>query len=196
MSGDDFFFPDDEPYGISYGKWTTKWWEWCFSNPISMSPLTDESGKYSHLNQNGPVWYLCGTFGENKFPKRKCTVPPKKGILFPVINYIYVLDSRITSEYDLAQHVKRDIDDIVKLEVIVDNKVGRAYRVGSDPENFLLNIREDNKLGLSVGLNKASSDGYWVFLKPLPPGEHNIYFHGSCSGGARSATASYQIFTS
>ncbi len=193
--GANFFVPDDDkPYGLSYGQWTTKWWEWCFSAPISTSPLTDDLGKYSHLNQSGPVWFLCGTFGENKFPKRKCTIPRGKGILFPVINYIYVPDSKV-ADYEVAQHVKKDIDDIVKLEATVDEMAVPAYRVRSDPKIFIINIREENKLGLPVGMNKASADGYWVFLKRLSPGEHMVYFHGSCSGGIRNATAHYQLFT-
>lgn len=193
LSKDGFFIPYDKPYGLSYGQWTTKWWEWCFSNPVSSNPLTDDNGNYSHLNQNGPVWFLCGTFGEDKFPKRRCIVPKNKGILFPVINYVYVLDSRITTEHDLAQHVKKDIDDIVRLEVTINNSVVPVYRVGSDPQTFSLNIKEENKLGLPVGKNMAASDGYWVFLRPLSPGEHSLYFHGSCSGGIRNATASYQL---
>ena len=195
--GAGFFVPgDNKPYGLSYGQWTTKWWEWCFSTPMSTNPLNDDTGKYSHLNQTGPVWFLCGTFGENKFPKRRCKIPRGKGILFPVINYIFVPDSEIGTDYQVAQHVKRDIDDIVKLEATVDARAVPAYRVGSDPEIFHFSIKEENKLGLPVGMNKAAADGYWVFLRPLPPGEHRLYFHGSCSGGIRNSTAFYQLYIS
>jgi hypothetical protein len=193
----DFFVPDeDKPYGLSYGQWTAKWWDWCFSSPMSTSPLIDDTGEYSHFNQTGPVWFLCGTFGENRFPKRKCTVPRDRGILFPVINYIFVPDSEIRTDYEVAQHVKKDIDDIIKLEATIDDLAVPSFRVASDPVIFHINIREKNKLGLPVGMNKASADGYWIFLRPLPPGEHRLYFHGSCSGGIRNATASYQLFAS
>jgi hypothetical protein len=188
-----FFSPDDEPYGLSYGKWTTKWWQWAFSTPTSANPLNDDTGKYSHLNQDGPVWFLCGTFGESKFPKRKCTVGYGKGILFPVINYIFVPDSEFKTEREVIHHVRQDINDIVRLETVVDDLAVPAYRIRSEPEIFLINIREENKLGLPVGISKAASDGYWVFLKPLASGEHSLYFHGSCSGGLRNSTASYQL---
>lgn len=191
-----FFVPGvDTAYGLSYGQWTTKWWEWCFSTPISTSPLSDDSGKYSNINQDGPVWFLCGTFGENKFPKRECIIPQEKGILFPVINYIFIPDEKFRTDNDVMSHVKRDIDDIVKLEAAIDERPVPAYRVGSDPEIFNITIKEENKLGLPVGLNRACADGYWIFLKPLPRGEHDLYFHGSCSGGIRNATASYKILS-
>jgi hypothetical protein len=193
----DFFFPEeDKPYGLSYGQWTAKWWEWCFSSPMSTNPLTDDTGEYSHFNQSGPVWFLCGTFGENKFPNRNCKIPRGKGILFPVINYIFVLDSDIRTDYEVTQHVKRDIDDIVKLEATIDDWAVPAFRVASDPLIFHINIREENKLGFPVGVNRASADGYWIFLRSLPPGEHRLFFHGSCSGGIRNATASYELFIS
>ena len=44
--------------------------------------------------------------------------------------------------------------------------------------------------GIPGGYTNATADGYWVFLKSLPQGEHNLYFHGSCSGGIRNVTTS------
>src|SRR5919197_4529460 len=118
----DFFTLQEKPYGLSHGEWTTKWWQWAFSTPTSVNPLNDDTGENSHLNQAGPVWYLCGTFGENKFPKRKCTLPYDKAILFPVINYIFVPDSEFKTEPEVIQHVTEDINDIVRLDVIVDDR--------------------------------------------------------------------------
>ena len=51
------------------------------------NPLLDDTGEHSFVNQNGPVWFLAGTFGEGKCPKRKCAIPAGKAILFPVINF-------------------------------------------------------------------------------------------------------------
>jgi hypothetical protein len=192
----DFFSSKDRPYGLSYGEWTTKWWQWAFSTPTSTNPLDDDTGKYSHLNQDGPVWFLCGTFGENKFPKRKCIIPHGKGILFPVINYIFVSDTEFKTEREVIDHVTQDINDIVRVQAIVDDVAVPCYRVKSEPEIFHIDINEENKLGLPGGINKAASDGYWVFLKPLTFGEHSLYFHGSCSGGLRNSTAGYQLSVS
>jgi len=56
-----------------------------------------------------------------------------------------------------------------------------------------LKVKEENKLDIPVGINKAAVDDYWVFLKPLAQGEHKIYFQGAGSGGIRNAAANYQI---
>ena len=43
------------------------------------------------------------------------------------------------------------------------------------------------------GRTRAGSDGYWVFLKPLPRGKYNIQFEGSYEYGRLSSGAHYEI---
>ena len=31
-----------EPYGLTYGAWTVKWWQWALSTPTSINPVIDE----------------------------------------------------------------------------------------------------------------------------------------------------------
>ncbi len=45
----------DNPYGISYGKWTAKWWEWAYSIPLKINPAYDNTGKLCLINQTSPV---------------------------------------------------------------------------------------------------------------------------------------------
>jgi hypothetical protein len=54
-------------------------------------------------------------------------------------------------------------------------------------------VCDDNCLGIAPGLIKAAADGYWVFLKPFYIGRHDIYFHGSCSGGLRDSAAKFTV---
>jgi hypothetical protein len=42
-------------------------------------------------------------------------------------------------------------------------------------------------------IDKAASDGYWIFLKHLSKGEHRIFFAGSCSSGIRNVRATYNV---
>jgi hypothetical protein len=55
------------------------------------------------------------------------------------------------------------------------------YRVQSPV--FDLTYPKSNVFGLPSGPTRAISDGYWVFLKPLSPGMHDVYAAGSCSSG-------------
>lgn len=188
----------EKPYGYSYGEWTVKWWQWAVSSPIHMNPVVDNTGKYGGVNQTGPVWFLAGTLGENKMPIRKSVIPFGKAILFPVINYEInqFEDPKLRTELAMVKHVVDDINDIVNKEAIVDGKNIPTYRMQSSPKVFNLDVCEDNWLGISSGLIKAAADGYWVFLKPLDIGKHEIYFHGSCSGGLRNSTARFTVTVS
>jgi hypothetical protein len=49
------------------------------------------------------------------------------------------------------------------------------YRIQS---YFNLDIIDNNIWGIKSGPTMAASDGYWIFLKPLPMGEHKIKFQG------------------
>jgi hypothetical protein len=190
-----WFTPDEKPYGLSYGQWTAKWWQWALSIPVSINPVSDETGAHAMVKQDGLVWFLAGTFGENKIPYRKCIVPFGKAVLFPVINYEanYIQDSQFKTDSELAKHVIEDINDITILRAIIDGQKVQTYRVKSEPSTFPLFIHEDNGIGSSGGNTIAAGDGYWVFLKPLSFGVHTIYFHGACSGGARNSTATYEV---
>lgn len=189
------FRRDEKPYGLTYGQWTVKWWQWALETPASINPVADETGEYAGINQDGPVWFLAGTFGENRVPRRKCMIPSEKSILFPVINYAasYIEKQYIRTDSDLIGHVTLDMNDIVNLVAKLDGQDLEIDRVRSDPSTFDLIIHDENKIGVLGGKTTAAADGYWVFLKRLLPGQHNIYFHGACSGGSRNSTANYDI---
>ena len=191
----DFFTPEDRPYGLTYGQWTAKWWQWALSIPKNINPLIDEVGSFSNVGQSGPVWFLAGTLGENKLPRRSCTVHSSKAMLFPVINYEadLVQNPELVDENDLIRHVTQDMDDITVKVAVIDGEKTRAFRVKSDPEIFPVTLEADNPIDLPNGTFNVAADGYWVFLKPLGCGDHKIYFHGACSGGTRNSQAQYNI---
>lgn len=192
----EYFLPDSRPYGLTYGRWTVKWWQWLVSIPAEQNPAADEIGIYAAINQNDqPVWFLAGTFG-GKSVNRKCVIPSKKSILFPVINYEINPIERpdLNTDSDLIRHVIEDEDSVLDLECIVDSQIIPVYRVRSDPVMFTINIHEHNYFEIPGGMtSRATSDGYWVFLKDLEIGDHNLYFAGSCSSGIRNVRASYNL---
>jgi hypothetical protein len=56
-----------------------------------------------------------------------------------------------------------------------------------------LSLPVGNCLDIDAGTVKIAADGYWVFIQPLEPGVHHLFFHGSCSGGIRNSTAVYNL---
>lgn len=191
----DFYTPSEIPFGLTFGQWTVKWWQWVFSSPGIKNPILDNDGRHAGVNQSGPVWFLGGTFGENRIPDRTTTIPYGKAILFPVINYEMnsLEDPNMRDEKQLLDHVCRDVDDIVITETLIDGVKIPACRIKSDPPTFDLLMMPNNCLRIAPGRTMAAADGYWVFLKPLLPGMHEIYFHGACSAGTRNATAFYHL---
>ena len=189
------FSDEDRPFGLTYGQWTTRWWQWAFSSPKAFNPILDYTGVNAGTNQCGPVWFLGGTFGEGTFPERRCFLPDRRAVLFPVINYETnpLEEPKLKTRRDLVSNVVRDMDDIVKSDASLDGMKLPVHRIQSDPKVFSLNIHEDNGIGIIGGSTVAAADGYWVFLKPLSPGKHEIFFKGSCANGARTAGAHYLL---
>lgn len=172
-------FPaDSKPYGLTYGQWAAKWWQWSYSIPEENNPIKDTTGKDCAINQSGPVWFLAGTAGGSA--ERTCTIPEGKAIMFPIINWSCdaVTNPSFKTEAELAkcaspyQHVS--------MEVSVDgNKINdlENYKTFSPLYNFTM--AEGNDLGLPAGTkNEAVSYGYWIMLEPLIVGTHDIQFKG------------------
>ena len=193
------YSPESKPFGLTYGQWTVKWWQWLTSIPTGTNPAVDEDGHNAAVNQNDPyVWFLAGTFVRRN-AMRNCVVPASKAILFPVINYQMnsIESPELKDEFELTEHVRQDEDDIVSLKAVIDGQKLPIYRVRSDPLMFQINVPEDNPFAIAGGGSiKTTADGYWVFLKPLTPGEHYLDFAGACAAGARSVAAVYNLTSS
>ena len=124
--------------------------EWTLSVPIPVNPVLDNTGQYADKNHK-IQFGLLGTIGdENKVAHRTCIIPKQNAILFPVINYIHTSDPKFNTNIELVEHVKKDIDDIIINEAIVDVHQVPVYRVKSEPRIFKLIVREENKLDIPV----------------------------------------------
>lgn len=191
----EFHSPESKPYGLTYGQWTVKWWKWALSVHKERSPIIDTSGENANISNNDPdVFFLAGTLGGAEV-ERRCEVPATRSILFPVINYEVnsTDDPQFSTDNELVEGVKRDIDDILNLETTVDGIKVKIFRISSDPLIFDLEDNFEFAKAHNSNLKRASSDGYWVFLKPLSKGEHELFFAGSCSAATRNVRASYRI---
>jgi hypothetical protein len=114
------FPPDSKPYGLTYGEWTAKWWQWAFSIPEALNPMIDDTGRNCANNQTGPVWFLSGTSGGAV--TRQCTIPSDKGILIPIINVECdsATDPTLDTEAELRACAKADQDTVIGKEITVD----------------------------------------------------------------------------
>ncbi len=185
------------PYGKSYEEWAAAWWQWLLPIPKDESP---QEGADCDVNQSGQVFFLAGNFGGTS--TRSCAIPAGKAILFPVLNATQancpeLAGGGYTCEASMDEATLRagvswaiDLDHTLTLEIDGDSVEGLAdYRIQSDmfntgapaeAEDRLWSICSgpirENSCGVPVGTPRGVvTDGYWVMLRPLPPGEHHVH---------------------
>jgi hypothetical protein len=171
------FPPDSKPYGLTYGEWTAKWWQWAFSMPEPLNPLVDDTGRNCANNQTGPVWFLAGTGGGAV--TRECTIPSDKGILLPIINIACdsATEPALDTEEELRSCAKADQDLVIAKQITVDGvNIGNLDSYRFQSPLFSLTFPESNIAGVPPQTAQAISDGFWILLEPLPPGSHEIHF--------------------
>lgn len=197
--GIEIYDQNSKPYGLTYGAWTVKWWQWALLTPLSVSPISDTVGQRWKINQPpSDVWFLAGKFGssDRKFPKRVVTMPVGRSVLFPILNCeANPLEyPELETKEQLVGHVAGDVDTVVMKSCIINGINVTLKRVSSDPTVFPLTIDKDNAFNIkNGGTTYAVSDGFWVFLKPLREGNYTIDLEGSCEFGRLSSGAKYEL---
>jgi hypothetical protein len=177
-------------YGLSYGEWSARWWQWFFSLPLDSSPLFGTAD--CSFGQSGPVWFL----GGGPSPRPYCTVPAGTALFFPIINAecstIPGDNSGDTSEAGLrgCANSLANLIDATTLNATLDGVplTGLSqYRVQSPsfpigplpgPSNNNLGFYFTGNLTPAGTTGESVSDGFYLMLHPLSPGRHLLHFHG------------------
>jgi hypothetical protein len=185
---------DTIQYNMSYGEWTARWWQWVLSIPEDRNPAADLTGENCDEGQTGPVWFLAGTFGG--LNQRVCTIPAGKSILFPVMNAecSYAEYPSLRSESELRECAISSNEGVTELMAIIDGKAINQSKLREsriESPLFEVNFPRGNIFGVPEGPSQAVSDGFWVFLPPLPPGEHEIHFRGAIVGFTDASTNNF-----
>jgi hypothetical protein len=185
--------PQAHPHGRTYDEWSAAWWQYMLSVPVSQNPLLDETGANCGVSQTGHVFFLAGTLGGTAV-RTECVVPTGVMLFFPILNSLCTNEPPpLTPTEDLAPCAAITIDLVTDLAVEIDGAPVedlRRFRAASPA--FGLTLPEDNLLNLFFGPVPAGScfpdpdvgacvpwvaatDGFWLMLPPLPPGEHTLH---------------------
>lgn len=173
-----------------------EWWKWLLSMPSSLNPVNDMNGKFAHMGQtNENLFFLAQTIeSANSTPNR--TIQIKKGdfVFMPILNWISIQDSIVSSDEELADLAKEKMDNVGNLTVHLNkvplNRDFRKFRIQTPP--FEVFLPAENVLGLPSGTARIISDGYWLFFKPFLK-KFEIGTYGSCSSGLTKIRVNYTI---
>jgi hypothetical protein len=212
-SGVDFYSKDESPFGISNGDWVAKYWNWDYS--LAQDPQTNaiaglkENGCLIHKD-NSMVMLADTAYGG--VWNQNCTISPNEGILIPIwtgacskgekdcLDQPFEQLSKAAREFDLGKVkglVKVDNIPVATLDATdyktnIMNNVTEVYT-----KEFNATVPNDSHVQLEkYGTQAAAAHGWFVFLKPLQPGNHTVYYQNSVepttlSGAGNSNTAQF-----
>ena len=186
------------PEGQTYGRWAAEWWQWALGVPAATNPLLDLTGANCAQRQVGDVWFLAGSWYNAGHVERTCEVPAGKSLFFPLINGGYGAFLSDPPETRTEEYVRAAAACTVPAQISVwidDFKVPRPQHFftgesGSLSPLFNLqlapgNIYGDETLIPELLLSPTAEQGYYLFVKPLPPGQHTIRWVATgCQPGA------------
>ena len=185
------------------------WTQWVYSKPEAESPLIGsyEGGPRCDGTPVSPTpgntWFLAGTVGTASSTVdetvRTCTMPVGNRLFFPVYNATFFITEPTEDEAQALAFVTGRVDAVeedpqLNIEVTVDGKEINSNRiVRAQTPFFDLTFEEGNIFDVPPGQYTTISDGLWVTLPPLPPGEHTIHFEFSAPNafGGRSQNNTY-----
>ena len=188
--------PTNTYEGKSYGQWSALHWQWLYSLPADRHPLFDTADV--SVGQSGDVWFLGGTYTTTTDTNgvlhgaavRDCVIPQGKSLFFPLIDAeSSTAEGNGTNYAALLAHSKALIDGVDTLSCAIDGRVLSnltSYRAASDlftwgplPTNNVFGDPANFPAGTT---SQAVSDGYFLMVQPLSPGDHSIHFTGGVPG--------------
>ena len=124
-------------------------------------------------NQGGPVWFLADQLGGRE--ELTCSIPAGKAILIPLLNGKCGYDvPEVKNDEDLCTCASAG-NEYGAIEASVDGvklKNLESYKAQSGYFNF--SNADNNIYDSCAGTYRAFADGYFVFLEPLPAGNHDV----------------------
>lgn len=170
-----------------YAHWTSEWWQWLFSLPVSENPAFDETGAKAGTAQPNPkAFYLVGVFNESNTASRKITIPQNTPLFGPVINFqndnvynaepltVPQLRAQAAAYVDTATY-SLELDGVQRSDLVA--------RIKSPVFDYVLpaedNIYQYFGVNITGRIKPAVSDGYWFYIPPLAPGTHTLRLTGS-----------------
>lgn len=207
--GVDVYSKDDKPFGMPYSVWISEWWKWFITNTVdeatpkpdgciihnfgTMVGLTNPST----ATNTRQVCEISSTQGImiNLWSGWMESSISKDGVKSKYYGYSYEgLSKAAREEADLGTinaNVQVDGIPIAKLNEVSSMRSGVLdYKINSMEnvtevysKGFNITIPADTySPGQNEGTWPTGAHGWFVFLKPLPPGDHTIHYKVGVTG--------------
>jgi len=201
--------------GKTLGEWSALWWKWAYAIPANDNPTLDTTGAKAKFGDVGPVFFLAGWFGTPPGPvTRTVTIPGQKFIFFPIENAVddnvgngctvpttTPCAGRLTIDQLFAQ--LEGFLNVTALHASIDGQsvsdlfdhrerapaFSYVYQLTDNLAEAVLGYAGPDSAGTVF---PAVAEGYYLMLRPLPPGQHTIKFGGTF-GGVGSLDMTYQL---
>jgi hypothetical protein len=207
--------------GKTYGEWSAAWWQWAVAGPAGANAVEDQTGADCAANQpDGPVWFLAGSFGVADVV-RDCTIPPDKALFYPLLNGVWIDCPPPSGDEDFTNDDVRNImaafggggDNACQLSSSIDGGEGVFGSTTNSISSLqILDVRTQSPVfsmslpdghvfpdlcdpALPAGeTGRSISEGHWVMVPPLSPGEHVVKLHGAdCSDSPFEVGVTYHL---
>jgi len=123
------------------------------------------------------------------------SVSSQQSILIPLINVeCSTAEKNGDTPAELRKCATGFADQFTDLSLTIDGTpvVDLAkFRVSSPVFTFTAAI--GNVFGIPPGTTRSVADGYWVLMRPLPPGSHTISFGGAFPPGKFTPAVTYTL---
>jgi hypothetical protein len=205
--GVEVYSKEDSPFGLPLDQWLNKWWAWWVATTADEA-TPKENGCL--MNKSNSMVFLMETTVVGK--PQVCEISSNQGIMIPLWTafmedsfnekgeqphkgYSYEQLSKASrEEADLGavtSKVKVDGREIAKLDEVSSMKAGKLdYKINSMEnvtelysKGFNVTIPPDTHYpDQNIGTWPSGAHGWFVFLKPLPPGDHTISYNAGVTG--------------
>ena len=186
------FQMDELPFGKPYEDWIQDWWRW--NAAIPGDPVTTFAGVKENgclINKEGPVAMLMDpAIGGSHH--QKCEISSNQGIL--ISGWSAECDGSVkgyenSSFKELSECARESDLGKVTINAWVDNKPIAQVKAEDLKTTNLINATELSTKGFNIttpensnlavdypGTHLGAAHGWYIFLKPLPVGEHTVRY--------------------
>jgi hypothetical protein len=164
----------------SLSQLTAQFWRWLYSIPVGVDPGSDTIGVNCGINQQGDEWFLAGPASGDT--TATCAIPDGKTIVAAV--YASLDDYPCPASFNFEPPAGQSLADFLQQDDLqfvngenataqLDGKPLKVKRIKSGLFSFTAAANRVLFDPCATGSPQVGvSDGFFVFIDPLPHGDH------------------------